>query len=308
MRVLHLTDTHLGAWWRVNGAPPGWSRAADHHQAFEGALDLADELAVDVIIHTGDVFDRSRPPWAWVNAAAEALTRAARRRPVIVLSGNHDRHGLSRTLPLHVPDLHIVDTPQHLVLRLPTGTLRLACVPYSRSVTGWVHGATKALTPGADLLLTHQAFHGVVVPGLTFRVGAQPDTVGAAHLDGLPPPLAILCGHIHPRQVVDCAGVPVVHPGCLVHTAFRDRAHPEGVALWTLGDGVRWDFVDRPSRALRVVTDTSDLARVQPGDLVRVRSPERVADVLAAGGWILPTRSRPPHARSDRDRQLRMFG
>jgi DNA repair exonuclease SbcCD nuclease subunit len=308
MRILHLTDTHLGAWRPVLGAPPDWSRAADHHAALVGALSLADELDVDLVVHTGDVFDRSRPPWRWVQAAAQALTGAARRRPVVVLSGNHDRHGLSRTLPLHVPDLHIVDKPANLALRLRSGALRLAAVPYSRSVQGWVHGATVALGPGADLMLAHQAFHGVVVPGLTFRIGAQADTVGARHLAGLPPVQAILCGHIHPRQVVDCGDVPVVHPGCLVHTALRDAPHPEGLAVWSIEDQVRWDFIDRPARPLRRVDAPADLGRVAAGDIVRVAEPALIQAVHARGAWVMAPRSGAPRPARRSAGQLDLFG
>jgi len=321
MRLLHLTDTHLGARWAVargpGGPPVGWSRAVDHQQALDRALDLADELDVDAVVHTGDVFDRSKPPWRWVQAAADSLARAARRRPVVVLSGNHDRHGLFRTLPLHVPDLHIVDRPARLRLQTRAGSVVLGCVPYRRNVPGFVHGVRTALAGGADLLLTHQAFDGVVVPGLTFRVGAQRDTVGAQHLQGLPAPQAILCGHIHPRQVVDCGGVPVVHPGCLLHTAVRDRHHPEGVAVWTRGTAWDWRFVDLPGRALLRVRTAADLEAVSPQALVSVRaepSDAELRSVLMAavqerGGWLLDRPGSAARASGSRrrDQQLRMF-
>lgn len=322
MRILHLTDTHLGAWWPLApdaSVPRGWSRAVDHHRAFERALDRADELDVDLIVHTGDVFDRGRPPWRWVQAAADALTRAAARRPVVVLSGNHDRHGLSKTLPLHVPGLHIVDRPENVEIRGHSGDrVRLACVPYRRNVLGWVHGAHQALAGGADLLLAHQSFDGVRVPGLTFRVGAQRDTVGVEHLgvgEGDGPVHAVLCGHIHPRQVVACGPVPVVHPGCLVHTAMRDRAHPEGLAVWELGRTVRWRFVDQPGRALQVVRTPADLGGVVPGALVQVRVEEGACArdleeaVRERGGWLM-ARSRTSSRRKmrpDPARQLRLF-
>ena len=324
MRLLHLTDTHLGARWAARpggGVPRAWSRAVDHQRALERALRLADEEDVDAIVHTGDVFDGGKPPWRWVQAAADALSKAARKRPVVVLSGNHDRHGLMRTLPLHVPDLHIVDRPTNLRLDTPGGAVRLACVPYRRNVLGWTHGLAQALSGGADLLLTHQAFDGVEVPGLTFRVGEQRDTVGAEHLDvpGASDLGAVLCGHIHPRQVVDCGGVPVVHPGCLTHTAMRDRHHPEGVAVWTLGDRPTWRFVDLPGRRLVQVSAESDLGHVDIGALVRVRAPDGDADselqrsleqaVLLRGGWLLE-RTGTSHRfgpRSSRRAQLRLF-
>ncbi len=47
MRILHLTDTHLGAWWRVHGAPPGWSRAGDHQLGLQRALGAAGGVVMD---------------------------------------------------------------------------------------------------------------------------------------------------------------------------------------------------------------------------------------------------------------------
>lgn len=301
------------------GAPRTWSRAVDHQRALERALALADDLDVDLIVHSGDVFDRSRPPWRWVVAGAEALRAAALRRPVVVISGNHDRLGLTRTLPQRVPDLHIIDRPGLVRIRTRQGSIRLACVPYRRNVIGWVHGATQALAGGADLLIAHQAFDGVVVPGLTFRVGAQRDTVGASHLrvasGGAPSVQAILCGHIHPRQVVDCGGVPVVHPGCLTHTAMRDRTHPEGIAIWDLEHRVSWRFIDLPVRPLVQVRAAADLQQVVPGALVRVRADGELGAwldqaVAERGGWLLGRSQgagRPSERRPRRDQQLGLF-
>ncbi|MFK7930267.1 MAG: exonuclease SbcCD subunit D [Myxococcota bacterium] len=314
MRLLHLTDTHLGAWMNVRGAPDDWSRAHDHHRALVWALELAEALDEDAIVHTGDVFDRSKPPPQWAQAAADALVVAAAARPVVVLSGNHDRQGFKRTLPMGVPGLHVVDKPAQVQLHTRSGAVRLGCVPYYRSRKGWKFGAHKALNGGVDLMLVHQAFDGVEVPGLTFRVANQGDTVGAEHLHGLPSPAAILCGHIHPRQVVPCGGVPVVHPGCLTHTAFRDRAHPQGVAVWTLEQEPRWRFVDRPARAMRVVATEADVRGLVPGSLVRLGSPALEEQVLNAGGWIAGPVGGPTQARAQTvvsrargPRQLRMF-
>jgi DNA repair exonuclease SbcCD nuclease subunit len=217
MKILHLTDTHLGAWWPVQGAPADWSRAQDHHQALCRALELGAVHGVDLIVHTGDVFDRSVPPAPWVHAAAQELARAAERCPVVVMPGNHDRHGLRRLLPLHVPDLYVLDGPEHLRF----GSVRLGAVPYRRDARAWAQGARQAVAGGVDLLLAHQAFDGAWAPGITFRVGAQADTVGAAHLPaGVG---AVLCGHIHPRQTLQIGGVAVVHPGPTAHTSFGDR-------------------------------------------------------------------------------------
>jgi DNA repair exonuclease SbcCD nuclease subunit len=58
MRILHVTDTHLGteAWYR--GSPAGWSRAGDHMATFRAAVGPALREEVDLVVHSGDVFNR----------------------------------------------------------------------------------------------------------------------------------------------------------------------------------------------------------------------------------------------------------
>ena len=83
----------------VLGGPPGWSRSHDFAAAFEAALAPAMRQEVDLVVHSGDLFDRSKPPRAAVLHAARVLTEVARRVPVVVVHGNHDWRGLRRYLP-----------------------------------------------------------------------------------------------------------------------------------------------------------------------------------------------------------------
>jgi DNA repair exonuclease SbcCD nuclease subunit len=282
VHVLHLTDTHLGIHRYVRGGPPRWTRADDHENSFRRALAPALREEVDLVVHTGDLFNRSRPPTRAVARAAAVLREVARRVPVVILPGNHDRRGLRRHLPHPDPGLRVVDRPTRVVV----AGLALAAVPFLRTAEGWAEGARRAVGPGADLLLAHQAFHGARVPGLTFRVGAQRDTVGAAHLPrGV---THVLCGHIHPRQVLRVGAAEVVHPGSTERAAFSERAETKGYALWTVDSRVSWRFVDLPSRPMLWLSRHADLERVAPGTLVRLRTtsvPE--AAVLERGGLLV---------------------
>jgi exonuclease SbcD len=298
VRLLHVTDTHLGVdrWYR--GAPSGWRRGDDHLAAFRAALAPAFAGEVDLVLHTGDLFDRSRPPPRAVAAAVALLTEVARCVPVLVLPGNHDRRGLRAHLGGDLPGVTVVDEAAPVRL----AGLRLAIVPYLPDADGWAAAAAFACHGGVDLLLAHQAFDGVRVPGFTFRVGAQADTVGAAHL-----PVGvrhILCGHIHPRQVVDVGEAVVVHPGSSERTSFGEREETKGTAIWELGGAPTWRFVDGATRPMHVVDGPEDLDAVGAGDLVLLRGAAQDAEVeraaLARGGWVSPWA--PPTA------QLPLFG
>jgi DNA repair exonuclease SbcCD nuclease subunit len=284
VRILHLTDTHLGieGWYR--GAPPGWRRADDHLAAMRIALRPAFTGEVDLVLHTGDLFDRSRPPARAVAEAAALLAEVGRCVRVLVMPGNHDRRGLRGHFPDAIPGVTVVDEPT----RIDVGDVRVALVPFFRDAFAWRDAA--AALGGADLLLAHQAFDGARVPGLTFRAGAQNDTIGAAHL---PPGIRhVLCGHIHPRQVLRVGGATVVMPGSTERTMFAERGETKGYALWDLAGAPKWRFVDLPSRPMVFVRSPGDVAEVVPEALVRVdkelRTPEIEREVLARGGWLAP--------------------
>ena len=300
MRVLHLTDTHLGAHLGVLGHEPLWHRSQDHERAMARALEPALTGQVDLVVHSGDVFQRSRPPPAARAAAVRLLQSAARVVPVVVMPGNHDRHGLRGSIPNGLPGLHVVDAPA----RFEFGGVALAFVPFRGDAEHWAASARKAVGPGADAIVAHQAFDGARVPGLTFRAGRQRDTVAERQIPrGVP---HVLCGHIHPRQVSRFERSTVVYPGSTERTSFTEAPQTKGYAIWEWGRTVRWRFVDLPTRPMVVLREEGDLARVEPGSLVRVQDGPRTAELVSAGmqlgGWV-----RAP-ARHRASPQLALFG
>lgn len=317
MRLLHLTDTHLGfvrpVQRPIDAAPRRDLLLREAEHAFRSAIAPALRGEVDAVVHTGDVFDRSRPPQQAVLFAAELLVLAARRVPVVVMAGNHDKRGLLRYLPDAAPNLHVVDRPR----RLEFGGLALGVVPFERTAAGFAVAARVATGPGVDLLLAHQAFDGHRVPTgfvrtpegaerpsrwFTFREGVQADTIGPEHL---PPGVRwVLDGHLHPRQVVECGEATVVCPGSTLRTSFAERTHEKGAAVWTFGRTVGWQFTTVRSRPMHLVRGERDLAALEPGNLVRIAvsrgsAPEYAEqlarDTLARGGWLVgrPAAKRP---------------
>jgi DNA repair exonuclease SbcCD nuclease subunit len=284
MKIVHVTDTHLGIdrWYR--GAPVGWRRADDHLEALRMAVAPALEGKVDVVLHTGDLFDRSQPPPRVVADVHTLLAEVGRRVPVILLPGNHDRRGLTRHFPVAIPGVHVHDAPG----QVDVAGVRLAVVPFFRDAGTWSAAAGLAWSGGADLLLAHQAFHGSKVPGITFRAGVQADTVGARHLPR--GARLVACGHIHPRQVVRVGEAEVVFPGSSERTAFTERGEAKGVVHWTFGRSVTWEWVDLPTRPMRVVEAPADVGAVCAGELVHLRGEARTIEVEAAaiarGGWV----------------------
>jgi len=270
MRVLQLSDTHLGARMNARG-PAGWSRAADHHDALRRALQPALRGEVDAVIHAGDVFDRSQPPRRWMLAAGELFAEVARRVPVLGIAGNHDRRGIRRWLP-HA-SLGFVDRPARRVLGGGSEAVAVGLVPFCRTAEAFARAAEIAVGPGVDLLVVHQAPDGARVPGLTFRVGRQRDTVGVAHLPaGV---LRVACGHIHPRQVVRLGAAEVVMGGSTERTAWSEAAQRKGTVVWCFEGQVRWAFVDHATRPMADVE--GGLVRCGEEDVEAVVGTGRIA-------------------------------
>lgn len=84
MRLLHVSDWHLGATLgRVN-------RSADHERVLDEIVEIASDGKPDLVLHTGDLFDRNRPAVEDLSRGVDALRRLAGVAPVVVLAGNHD--------------------------------------------------------------------------------------------------------------------------------------------------------------------------------------------------------------------------
>lgn len=291
VRVLHVTDTHLGIdrWFR--GASTGWRRGDDHLAAFRAALGPALRGEVDLVVHSGDLFDRSRPPAKAVEHARLLLAEAGRVVPVLLSPGNHDRRGLAHHFREGIPGVTIVDRPA----RVDIAGLAVAVVPWVETAEAWA-AAARAFS-GCDALVAHQSFDGARVPLYTFRAGKHAETVGAAHMPRVD---TVLCGHIHPRQAIRVGETLVVYPGSSERTSFAERSEQKGYAMWEFGARAAWRFVDLPSRPMLVVADEAGLGAITPGALVHVQDAALDAEALARGGWLTP--------RAEESRQLRLFG
>ena len=94
MKLLHTSDWHLGA--RLGRH----DRTPDHVEALRGLLSLAESARPDLILHTGDLFDASRPPYEALELGVQALRRLSAIAPTLVLSGNHEiRQVISARFP-----------------------------------------------------------------------------------------------------------------------------------------------------------------------------------------------------------------
>ena len=84
MRFLHTGDWHVGKTLR------GRSRADEHRAVLSEIADIADDRDADAVLVAGDVFDTAAPGPESEAIVYDVLLRLGRKRPVLVIAGNHD--------------------------------------------------------------------------------------------------------------------------------------------------------------------------------------------------------------------------
>jgi exonuclease SbcD len=85
MRILHTSDWHLGRSFHGEDLLAAQAAYVDH------LIDTVESEAVDLVVVSGDIYDRALPPVDAVALADDAFTRlAGSRARIVATSGNHD--------------------------------------------------------------------------------------------------------------------------------------------------------------------------------------------------------------------------
>ena len=245
IRLLLLGDTHLGL--------PG------HFAPFERALEPAFRGEVDLVVHGGDVFYRSRvKPHLVVEAFAPLKRIADAGIPVMVVPGNHERSAIPYPLFAAHPGIHIFDGPRTFALNVAGIRVALAGFPNDRDAiaarfddlverTRW-----RSVESDVRLLCFHQSVEGATVGPIDFTFRRAPDVIPGRSI-----PIgfgAVLAGHIHRQQVLsmDLSGrplaAPVFYAGSTERTSGAERYEPKGYVTMEIApdsDGGRvsaWKF------------------------------------------------------------------
>lgn len=209
MRLLHVSDTHLGhaAYHKVTEQGLN-QREDDVLQAFTRVVDKALELRPDVVLHSGDLFDAVRPSNRAASQAVEQLLRLARAGiPVVAIAGNHETPRLRETGSIFrflefFPGLRPVYRGKAEVVRI--GDLAIHAVPHAANEAD-VRTQLEAARPSPDapfnVLTAHVAVSGVKAFSMgEFNEHVVPTSALSPDFD------YIALGHYHHRtQVTDNA-------------------------------------------------------------------------------------------------------
>ena len=312
MRILHTSDWHLGRSFHRVGLLDAQAAFIDHLVA------TVESERVDLVVVSGDVYDRALPPVDAVELADDTFARlAASRAQVVVTSGNHDSHirlGFNARLA-DAAGVHLrtrwqdVGTP--VVLDDAHGPVAVYGLPYlepdavrsawsleSRSHEATlteamrrVHAdlATRAGT--RSVVMAHAFVAGDPEAGATMASDSERD-ISVGGLQIAPTRLFTgvdyaALGHLHGRHTLTES---VRYSGSPLAYSFSEARHTKGSWLVELGpEGVeRADFVAAPvPRGLHTVRGRIEDLLADPA----------LADV--ASSWLQITLTdprRPQHA------------
>jgi exonuclease SbcD len=312
MRILHTSDWHLGRSFHGVDMLEAQAAYVDHLLAT-----VASER-VDLVLVSGDVYDRALPPVRAVELADEALARlAASGATTIVTSGNHDSHirlGANARLVAHA-GVHLrtrwADVAAPVLLDDAHGTVAVYPLPYLEPdavLSAWqlpVRSHESALTAAmgrvrADLesragvrsvVLAHAFVAGSLDAAPAMSSASERDisvgglqVVPTAVFEGID---YVALGHLHRPQTLADA---VRYSGSPLAYSFSEAGHVKGSWLVDLGPGGEVDatFVPAPvPRRLATLTGRLD-------DLLT--DPAHAADEDAWVQAVLTDRIRPQHA------------
>jgi len=271
VRILFLADTHLGFDLPLYPRVSQRRRGVDFFENFNRALNPALRGEVDLVVHGGDLFYRSRVPIVHVTEAFRPLLKIAERGiPVFIVPGNHERSRIPDSLFVRHPNICIFDKPKTFVLDFERVSLSLSGFPYCRdkardnfrtllSQTGFHEPRS-----GIALLCMHQIVEGAKVGPKNYTFKCASDVIEG---NDIPRGFAVvLSGHVHRAQLLSAnlAGKPlaspVVYPGSTERTSFAERYEKKGYFVVEVapseelgGSLVSHSFVELPTRPMYAV-------------------------------------------------------
>ncbi len=270
VRILHTSDWHLGRSFHREGLLDPQASFVDH------LLETIDQEAVDLVVVSGDIYDRALPPVDAVELADETFARlAASRARVVVTSGNHDsqiRLGFNSRLA-DAAGIHLrtrwqdVGTP--VLLEDDHGPVAVHGLPYLEPDAVRAPWGLSSRTHEAALTAAMARVHA----DLDSRPGTRSVVMAHAFVAGSPDAAADMAsdserdisvggvqiaptslfsrvdyaalGHLHGRQTLSDT---IRYSGSPLAYSFSEARHTKGSWLVELGpEGVeRTDFVPAP--------------------------------------------------------------
>ena len=277
IRILALADTHLGFDYPFRPRINRRRRGPDFFDNFDRALEPALKGQVDLVVHGGDIFFRSRIPGMLVDMVFTLFHRIADKGiPVYIVPGNHERSTIPYRLFAEHPNIFIFDEPTCYLFNKEGFTLGLVGFPSVRKDIRVkfpeILKQTKWQEMQADgyILCMHQSVDGATTgpDHYTFRYSGD-----VVDVNDIPSSfMTVLTGHMHRHQCIQCdlkgrpLSHPIFYPGSVEHISFAEKNEKKGYMTIDIharrkerGEIHRWQFNELPARPMvELIFDTSN--------------------------------------------------
>ncbi|MFL6197180.1 MAG: exonuclease SbcCD subunit D [Thermoanaerobaculia bacterium] len=263
MKIVHTSDWHIGRRWKGIQRLDELEAVLDHLAAF------IESQSIDLVLHTGDVFESRNPPAEAEQLVNRFLVRVGRTGArMLVIAGNHDDPFRldARSLLTELVNVRILGRPRPgsrggtrtietrcgevaVVAALPfaspgawvsaldlAGEEASARTKYARMFERAVKDLCGAFRPDAvNLLMAHTHVEGALFGESERRVHIAEDW--AASPKALPSNASyIALGHIHRPQKID-ARVPAYYAGSLLQMDFGEAGEEKSFVVVTASPG-----------------------------------------------------------------------
>jgi DNA repair exonuclease SbcCD nuclease subunit len=205
MQFAHLADTHMG--YRQYGLS---ERENDFFEVFDQAIEEVVGERPDFAIHSGDLFEYSRPPTRALLTAQKGILRLKEEKiPIYAIAGNHDVVMRKNALP---PQILFKDFGLKLISpRNPyylEGDVFIGGAPYtskyhSKQLVERLEGIEKSSVEfDKRILVLHQGIDRYIPYEYELKIGDVPQSFNYCAF-----------GHIHERVVDDFGEGKLAYPG-----------------------------------------------------------------------------------------------
>ncbi len=205
MQFVHMADTHLG--YRQYGLS---ERENDFFEVFNNAIDEVVHERPDFVIHSGDLFEYSRPPTKALLTAQNGILRLKNEKiPIYGIAGNHDIVMRKNALPPQVLykdfGLKLISpkNPYYLEGEVFIGGAPYASKYNSKQLVDRLENIEKS---SADykktVLVLHQGIDRYIPYEYEIKIGDLPQSFNYCAF-----------GHIHERIVDDFGEGKLAYPG-----------------------------------------------------------------------------------------------
>lgn len=263
MKIVHTSDWHVGRRWKGIQRLDELEAVLDHLAAF------IEKHSIDLVLHTGDVFESRNPPAEAEQLVNRFLVRVGRTGAhMLVLAGNHDDPLRldARSLLTEFVNVQIIGRPRPAlhggtrIIETRCGEKAvIAALPFA-SPGAWVSAldlvgeeasarskyarmfelAVQDLCAGfqedaVNLLMAHTHIEGAIFGESERRVHIGADW--AASPEALPSTASyIALGHLHKPQKID-GPVPAYYAGSLLQMDFGEAGEEKTFLVVTVSPG-----------------------------------------------------------------------